>query len=116
MYKAVRHIHDEYINIEYSDFNDPTILKEKLSVIPVFNSNHFDNLYQLLAKRNQRYLNRKIDFVNKLNQNQSFDLIEEAYIGIIASKIHGKKLNWKDQRVRKAILSYKLGEVHQMFV
>jgi hypothetical protein len=111
LYENVIIKNPNYVNIEFDDFNNPILLKEKLSIIPNFNNDHFDKLYSQLCSRNKRYLNRKKDFIYKLENKLPLDIIESGYVGSLASEILNKQLPWGDRNLRNLILKNKFVEI-----
>ena len=103
-----------YINIEYNDFLNQTCLLEKLKNVPGFDFDHFDQMYQQLVNRNQRYFTRKQDYLDKLAGMQNFDLIELAYTGKLASMLYGKQIDWINPKFRMAVLKSKQTELYEL--
>lgn len=116
LHTATQKIDPAYINIEFDDFTDPDILKNKLQSVSIFDTAHFDLLYTVLVNRNQRYLNKKKEFLQKLEQaEQSYDIIETAYIGALASQVFdGKRLNWMNESVRNSIIKHRIKEISDL--
>jgi hypothetical protein len=114
LYKDTQFVHESYINIEFDDFNHSLVLEEKLSVIPGFDSRHFNTLYQTLVDRNQRYLNRKKNFLAKIENHQELDIIETAYVGKLATILFDKKLEWHKPAVRNTIIKHKTKEISDL--
>lgn len=113
LYKYVSLYDNKFINIEYDNFTQPILLKNKLSVVPNFNSEHFDNLYKILLERNQRYLNRKQDFLSKLKNKQELDVVELGYVGKLVHDMYNKDLDWSSSALRSSILKHKNLEILQ---
>ena len=88
--------YDNFINIEYDDFKNPVRLINKLSVLPNFDLDHFNNLYKELEKRNYQYIYRSKNFVSKIDQ---FDFIELSYIGTLLTD--QKPLDWFNNSLRE---------------
>lgn len=116
LHTATRQVNSAYINIEFNEFNDPNILKNKLQAVNIFDPLHFDSLYPLLLNRNQRYLNKKKEFLQKLNTAvQSYDIIETAYIGALATRLFGGKLlEWMSEPLRNSIIKHKIKEISDL--
>lgn len=114
LYKYCPVKNNKYINIEYDDFGDPALLQQKLSSIPNFSEDHFNKLYESLAARNQRYLNRKQDFLEKLEKNTQLDVIELGYVGSLVAKLYNKDINWKDEKIRNQVLKHRLPEIKDL--
>lgn len=112
--KDTQFTHDSYINIEFDDFNFPAVLEEKLAAVPGFESEHFKTSYKVLVERNQRYLNRKKNFISKLENNQALDIIETAYVGKLAALIFKKSIDWHKPGIRDSILKYKINEIRDL--
>lgn len=104
----------DYINIEFDDFNHLSALTKKLSTVPGFDPAHCETMYKSLSARNQRYLNRKKDFLTKLENNMPLDVIELGYIGSLAAQIFNKKIDWGNPTVRESIMKYKIKEVRDL--
>lgn len=103
-----------YINIEYNDFLNQNTLVEKFKNIPGFDLDHFNLLYQQLVERNQRYFNRKQDYLNKLAGSQDLDIIELAYTGKLASMLYHKPIDWVNPKFRMAVLKTKKNELYAL--
>ena len=102
------------INIEYSEFYNKDALASKLSVIPGFDYRRFEEMYSVLYNRNTRYFTRYQAFVDKLsNPDSKFDVLEMAYIGILAEQHFNKPVNWNDPVFRKSILKHKLHSIKE---
>ena len=90
----------KFVNIEYADFEDQDVLRKKLSHLEMFDTNHFNRMYDLLYKRNTRYLTSRRNFVNKIQSgNKEFDILETAYIGMLLTD--HKPLDWFNPELRK---------------
>lgn len=111
LYKDCQTKSSSYINIEYDDFNQKEVLIKKLSAVPTFSESHFENLHNQLVERNQRYLNRKKDFITKLENNIPLDVLELGYVGYLVNKIYNKDPQWKNENIRNATLKYKINEI-----
>lgn len=104
----------DYINIEFDDFNQLSILTMKLSMVPGFDPIHCETMYKSLFARNQRYLNRKNEFLGKLENNVPLDVIELGYVGSLAAQIFDKKIDWGNLTVRESIMKYKIKEIRDL--
>jgi len=72
-------------------------------------------MYTTLVARNSKYLDLRKNFLNRLAQNNStFDIIETAYIGKLASLLLKQDLDWSKPAVRNSILKYKIKEIHDL--
>ena len=112
---ATREIRDNYINIEFDDFNHVDLLISKLKSIEGFSQDHFKSMHDILVARNLRYLNKKKEFLSRLVEDtNNLDIIELAYTGKLASIILNKELNWADPRVRNSIMKYKIQDIHDL--
>lgn len=90
----------KFVNIEYADFENPDELRKKLSNLELFDVRHFDQMYDLLYKRNTRYLTKRKQFIDKINSgNTDFDILETAYIGMLLTD--GDTLDWFNPELRK---------------
>jgi len=107
LYKLLPYTQDNFINIEYNDFSHRDVLESKLEKFPGFDHDYFASAYHLLSSRNQRYLNRKQNFIKKFDTDRNFDIIETAYIGTLYSLVSNNEANWKDPRLRRAVLNSK---------
>jgi len=115
LHTATQESRDNYINIEFEDFNHPDVLIDKLRVIEGFDIDHFNSMYTTLVARNSKYLDLRKNFLNRLAQNNStFDIIETAYIGKLASLLLKQDLDWSKPAVRNSILKYKIKEIHDL--
>lgn len=114
LYRVTQATDSNYINVEFDDFNHLAVLKEKLSAVAGFDPAHCDRMYTMLVERNQRYLNRKQDFINKLDTGESLDIIELGYVGSLAARIFGKELDWGNSSIRNTILKYKIKEISDL--
>jgi hypothetical protein len=88
---------DQYINIEYDDFNDVDVLVDKLKRLPVFNLKHFLKCYKKLNETNMRFLKHKEEFKNK---TENFDILETAYLGYLITSQSGEQLDWFNSNLR----------------
>lgn len=91
------HTNDQYINIEYDDFNEVDVLVDKLKRLPVFNLKHFLKCYKKLNETNVRFLKRKEEFKNKI---ENFDILETSYLGYLISSKSGEQLDWFNSNLR----------------
>lgn len=97
-----QYTHNNFINIEYNEFGNETVLIDKLSTLPNFDLDHFKRQYHLLIARNIRYINKRKMFIEKvLNHNTQFDILELSYIGYLVSKITGTSVDWFNPKVRE---------------
>jgi hypothetical protein len=95
-----RFTHPQFVNIEYLDFENSTILKNKLSHLELFDSTYFDHMYSLLHQRNLKYLSMRKNFINKVLANdRKFDILETAYIGKLLTT--GEPLDWFNSQLRE---------------
>lgn len=92
-----------FINIEYEDFSDLSILVNKLQHLPSFDLTYFEKMYKILQYTNKVYLDKKKNFANRIN-NTDLDILEIAYLG---SQI-GTDLDWFNEEVRETLLKEKL--------
>ena len=108
---------DTYLNIEYSDFYNKEILASKLSSIPNFNETRFEEMYKILVARNTRFFTRYQSFIDKLSSPDSnFNVLELAYIGILAEQHFNKPIEWDNEPFRKMILKHKLHSIREQAV
>jgi hypothetical protein len=107
-------VDSDFINIEYSDFTNPAVLKQKLGHLPNFNINHFDRMYQRLLDRNAQYLFRSQNFSNTLDRDNSFDILELAYIGYLLTQDNNTVLDWFNPNVRKYNIANKWNIICKM--
>lgn len=115
LHTATRKVDPAYINIEFDDFTNPDTLKDKLQAVDIFDPAHFDSVYPVLVSRNQRYLNKKKEFLQKLKaEEQSYDIIETAYIGALAGTIFKNNLNWQSEPFRNSIIKHKIKEISDL--
>jgi hypothetical protein len=115
LHTATQESRDNYINIEFEDFNRPDVLITKLGVIEDFDIDHFNSMYATLVARNSKYLNQKTNFLDRLTQNNStFDIIETAYIGKLAALVLNHDLDWGKPAIRNSILKYKFKEINDL--
>jgi hypothetical protein len=97
-----QYTHNNFINLEYNEFGDKKILIDKLSTLPNFDLDHFENQYHQLIVRNVRYINKRRTFIEKfLNHSTDFDILELSYIGYLVGKITGTPVDWFNPDVRE---------------
>jgi hypothetical protein len=97
-----QYTHNNFINLEYNEFGDKKILIDKLSTLPNFNLDHFENQYHQLSVRNVRYINKRRTFIEKfLNHSTDFDILELSYIGYLVDNITGTPVDWFNSDVRE---------------
>ena len=95
-----RYIDPSFVNIEYSEFENPDLLKSKFLNLEHFDVAHFDRMYQLLAHRNKRYLSLRKRFIDKiLSNSRNFDILETAYIGTLLT--NHNRLDWFNNELRE---------------
>jgi len=94
---------ERFINIEYEDFSDLSVLVNKLQHLPSFDLTYFKKMYKILQDTNKVYLNKKKNFANRIN-NTDLDILEIAYLG---SQID-TDLDWFNEEVRETLLKEKL--------
>jgi hypothetical protein len=87
------------INIEYTDFQDVTILVNKLQALDFFDKNYFKKLYQDLHTRNNVYLQRKQMFEQRFILNK-LDLLETSYVGYLITRHTNQSLDWFNLETR----------------
>ena len=90
-----------FVNIEYLDFSNYDILKQKLLPTGCIDLTHFDKMYQLLKQENLPYLNRRNNFLKKLKANdKNFDILEQSYIGALLTWQSSTVYDWFNPDVR----------------
>lgn len=94
---------ERFINIEYEDFSDLSILVNKLQHLPGFDLTHFKKMYKILQDTNKVYLDKKKNFAKRINSTD-LDILEIAYLG---SQIDAN-LDWFNEEVRETVLKEKL--------
>ena len=93
-----------FVNIEYSDFENKNLLKNKLSHLEIFNPVHFDCMYDLLYQRNSQYLTRRQNFVSKIkSNNKQFNILEIAYIGMLLTDQY--PIDWFNAQLRENMIN-----------
>ena len=93
-----------FVNIEYSDFENKNLLENKLSHLEIFDSDHFNHMYNLLYHRNNQYMTRRQNFVNKIkSNNKQFDVLEAAYIGMLLTD--QDPLDWFNVQLRENMIN-----------
>jgi hypothetical protein len=96
----------KFINIEYLDFSNYDILKQKLLLIECIDLIHVDKMYQLLQQENLPYLKRQHNFLKKLKSNhKDFDILEQSYIGALLTWQSGIVYDWFNPDVRSAAIA-----------
>lgn len=82
------------VNVEYDDFNSLEQLVNVCKGVPSFDISHFELRYSQLQSRNERYLKKKINFVNKVHAGAKLDILETAYVGSIIRTMTMTELDW----------------------
>lgn len=104
--------HPNFINIEYQDFNNYSVISNHLQQIPNFDTARFEHMYQQLKSRNNQYLSRQSQFLSKLDQcDNNFDILEWAYIGALLYWQDGISSDWFNSNVREYAIKYRWNDI-----
>lgn len=101
-----------FVNIEYQDFSNYTILSNHLCKIPNFDLTRLEHKYQQLQDRNNKYLFRQQQFLSKLDRADiNFDILEWAYIGALLYWQNGTKLDWFNTSIRQHAIKHQWNDI-----
>ena len=103
-----QHHSDHSVNIEYCDFSDPDLLYQTLNTAVTVDQAHFDQMYKLLQKGNQRFFDLPTNFNTKLlnlPDVTQLSIIELAWLGKMFSDILNQSLDWFNPDVRHTIIN-----------
>lgn len=96
------------INIEYCDFADAQLLYQKLNSVVKVDLEHFEQMYALLKKGNQRFFDLPTQFHTKLldlPNIKDMSIIELAWLGKMFGDRLAQPLDWFNPDVRKKVIA-----------
>lgn len=96
----------KYINLEYNNFENVELLAQALSGFKNLDLTHLEKMYKILISANSRFINKRREFLHKINSHDiNLDILETAYVGALLYWNNNKQLDWFNSNVRYDYLS-----------